>query len=109
MPKYTSQAVQPSLIENTTMVQNFIDDVPSTYYITPNSGYVLHDKRYDEPVFDEEGNETGEVILGYRTSTASCAAGYDFVANPWEFYAVLASEVPENQIYGTTEPETETI
>ena len=101
--------LNPTLIENTTMQVVFVDDRHYGYTITPNSGYVLHDKRYDEPVFDDNGNETGEVILGYRTSTASCPASYDFVANPWEFYAVPANSVPADQIFGTTEPETETI
>ena len=93
--------VIPSLIENTSMKLRTSDGKPTNYTITPNSGYVLHDKGYDEPVFDEEGNETGEFILGYRTSTASVGASYNFVINEREFYTVLASTVPEDQIFGT--------
>jgi hypothetical protein len=44
--------------------------------------------------------ETGEIILGYRTSTASCPASYDFTTNPREFYAVLESSIPADQIFG---------
>lgn len=92
-----------TLLENTTM-QLGVDSVTGQqkkYRITPNNGYVLHDKSYDIPVFDEiTGEETGEVILGYRTSTASCTIA-QFNSNFYEFYAVLRTEVPENQIFGT--------
>lgn len=94
--------VVPSLIENTSMKLRTSDGIPTHYTITPNSGYVLHDKGMDEPVLDDEGNETGEIVLGYRTSTASVGASYDWTENPREFYAVLASTVPENQIFGVT-------
>ena len=96
----TYESVIPTLIENTTMIMALNDGVPLNYRITPNEGYVLHDKNYDEPVFDENGNETGEVILGYRTATAGCGANYDFEANLREFYAVLRTSVPEDQIFG---------
>ena len=96
----TYEDVIPSLIENTVMQLALRDGTPSTYRITPIEGYVLHDKAYDYPLFDEEGNETGEIALGYRTSTAGCAATYDFETNPREFYTVLASSVPTDQIFG---------
>lgn len=100
----TYENVTPTLIENTTMQRVLNNGVFNCYYITPNSGYVLHDKTYDQPAFDEEtGEETGEVILGYRTSTASCPANYNFTTNPREFFAVLASTVPEDQIFGVVE------
>ena len=101
MAIYTSEPVTPSLIENTTMQKNFRDGVATTYYITPNEGYVLHDKRMDDEVIDEITlMPTGEVILGYRTSTASCHASYDFTVNPWEFYAVPENSVPADRIFG---------
>ena len=101
MAVYTNEPVIPSLIENTTMQRNFRDGVATTYYITPNEGYVLHDKGMDDAVIDEETfEETGEVLLGFRRSTASCAANYDFVANPREFYAVPEDSVPEDRIFG---------
>ena len=98
--------VTPTLIENTTMQKCFYNGEHTVYTITPNSGYVLHDKGMDEPVYDDDGNETGEVMLCYRRSTASCGANYDFSTNPREFYTVLESEVPADQIFGsTTKPE----
>lgn len=101
MATITKEPVIPTLIENTSMVKGYVDGVHKAYEITPNEGYVLHDKNYDLPVLDDEtGDETGEFILGYRTSTASCLANYDFTANPREFYAVLESEVPADQIFG---------
>lgn len=97
-----NEIVNPTLIPNTTM-QKYIDNdgVFRAYYITPNEGYVLHDKSYDEEVIDEVTLQpTGEIKLGYRTSTASCGANYDFVANPREFYTVPITDVPADQIYG---------
>ena len=98
----------PSMIENATMQKVTTENgVLIGYTITPNDGYVLHDKGMDEPVYDEEtGDPTGEVRLGYRRTTASCGANYDFVVNPREFYAVPENSVPADQIFGiTTKPE----
>ena len=94
------EPVIPSPIENATVTKGIVNGVHRNYRITPNEGYVLHDKGLDANVLDEDGNETGEIELGYRTSTASCPANYDFEANPNEYYTVLASTVPENQIHG---------
>ena len=81
--------ITPSLIENTSMQLNYINGVPTSYYITPNEGYMLHDKLYDQAEYDEETmSETGNIIKGYRRSTASCSADYDFTANPREFYII---------------------
>lgn len=98
----TREDLTTSLIENTSMKKVFHDDAHVQYEITPNEGYVLHDNTYDTPVFDEETfTETGEVVLGYRTSTASVSARYDFEANLRELYAVLATDVPADQIFDT--------
>lgn len=99
---WTTEPVTPSLIENTTMEKGINGEGEhKTYLITPVDGYVLHDKGYDTPVLDPiTYEETGEIKLGYRTSTASCAASYDFTANPREFYAVPADSVPADQIFG---------
>lgn len=102
--------LNPTLIENTSMQKIYRDGVHVQYGITPNENYVLHDITYDEPVYDEEtGDETGEVILGYRLSTATCSASYDFTTNPREFYAVPESSVPADQICDVTEPDHETV
>lgn len=72
------------------------------YYITPNEGYVLHDKRYDTIITDEEtGEET--VVLGYRRTTASCSKT-QFDNDTYEFYAVLEDSVPADQIRNATVP-----
>lgn len=99
------EPVTPSLIENTEMVKGILNDVHKTYEITPCEGYVLHDKRLDNEVIDEiTGEPTGEVILRYYEGTRTVPASYDFVANPWELYAVLRSSVPENDICDNTQP-----
>jgi hypothetical protein len=94
--------VNPSLIANTTMQKRFYDGVHKQYCITANDGYVLHDNTLDqyEGGFTEDGEPIGELLLGYTTTTCTCAASYDFATNPREFYAVLASDVPVDQIYG---------
>lgn len=91
----------PSFIANTTMQKVFVNEVHKQYRITPNEGYVLHDKSYDEEVIDPATMlPTGEIKLGYRTYPATCAASYDFVSNTREFYAVPRDSVPADQIYG---------
>jgi hypothetical protein len=100
---YTYEDVNPTLIANTTMKKRLRDGVPTTYTINANEGYILHDKGFDMPIFDEDGNETGEVTLGFRPpeSTASVPVSYDFTANPREFYAILETELPEGaEIFG---------
>lgn len=110
---YTYEDVIPSLIENTTMRKRLLNGVHRTYTINANDGYLLHDNTLDTPVIDEETwEETGEIILGFRPSsyTATCAANYDFAANPRGFYAIPESELPEGaEIWGNVTPPTETI
>lgn len=99
MAVVTYEDVNPSLIENTTMQKLLSDGVHRAYKISPVDGYVLHDNAGDWTEPDEiTGEET--TVLAFYTGTCSCAASYDFTANPREFYAVLASTVPENQIFG---------
>lgn len=96
-----------TLVENTTMQKVFINEIHKLYTITPNEGYVLHDKSYDAYAdYDDYGNGIGDVILGYRTSTASCTVA-QFEANTREFYAVPEDSVPADQIFGSTEPDHE--
>lgn len=98
---FTYEDVATTLVENTTMRIRLRDGVPYQYLITPNENYVLHDNTYDYIELDADGNPIEDTrVLGYRTSTASCAYAYDFTVNPRGFYAVLRSEVPENQIFG---------
>lgn len=88
-----------TLIANTTMQKMLSDGVHTGYEITPNEGYVLHDKGRD---WTEPNWETmeDELHLGYTRGSASCRVNYDFEANPREFYAVLESEVPADHIFG---------
>lgn len=99
MAVITYEDMNPALIANTTMRKLLSDGVHRVYDITPVDGYVLHDKARD---WEEEDPETFEMVtkLGYTTGTASCAASYDFTANPREFYAVPADSVPADQIFG---------
>lgn len=92
--------VNPTLIENTTM-QKYINSngVFLAYYITPIDGYVIHDKAADWTEFDDV---TGEEVtkLGYKRGMVTCAASYDFVANPREFFTVPEDTVPADHVFG---------
>lgn len=112
-------------IENTTARVRFRSTTSNevkSYRISPNDGYVLHDREYDIIEYDIDPI-TGEVIeisrrLGYRTTMASCGYNYDFTATTItddngvthtaygsrQFFAVPADSVPENQIYDITNP-----
>lgn len=95
------EILNPTPIANTTVEKVFRDEVHKQYRIAPNEGYVLHDKGYDEEIIDPITlMPTGEIKLGYRTTKATCAASYDFIANPNEYYAVPRDSVPSDQIYG---------
>lgn len=63
------------------------------YTILPADGYLLHEKNRDEIVFDDEGNETGEVKKGYTSGLITVFPNYDFEKNPREIYAVKETEI----------------
>ena len=95
----TYEEINPTPIENTTVRKILLDGVHRGHFIDANAGYVLHDKTLDAPEYDPETyEETGNILLGYSDDTKSCGTNYDWDANPREFYAVLRSSVPENQI-----------
>lgn len=86
-------------IPNTSMRKRILNDSEITYCITPNEGYLLHDKLYDEPILDESTmEETGKVILGFRKSTATVSVNYDFELNTRQFYAILETEKPTEPV-----------
>ena len=100
MADVVKENVTPTLIENTTMLLGYVNGVARAYEITPNDGYVLHDRLLDE--FEEFDEETGEgmgepIRLRCYEGTRTVGADYDFSANPREFFAVLRSEVDENK------------
>ena len=98
------------LIPNATVELNSF----SRYEITPNEGYVMHDKNYDIPIFDENTMEVTDYMLGYRPTTASIHINRDLSAREMldeagntvtayterEFFCKLITDVPENQIFG---------
>lgn len=82
------EEMTPSPIENATVKKAILNGVFSSYRISANEGYKLHDKILDDVKFDENGNETDKIILGYSEGTKSCGANYNWNENPREFYAV---------------------
>lgn len=96
MATITREDLIPTLIPNTTMQKIFRDGVFRQIGITPCEGYVLRDNTLDiYTELDEEGNPTGEPILGFYSGTRTVRYDYDFTANPREFCAVLIEDVPE--------------
>jgi hypothetical protein len=116
-----------SPIPNATVEKGYSNGVHKVYRISPNSGYVLHDTARDyidfRTVIDEETGEETVVeipMLGYGTF-CSCSASYAFTPiemldeagntvtayGDRRFYCKLATDVPENQIFGTVEPDHE--
>lgn len=113
MATYTYQDTTP-IVPNTVMRIRLRDGVPYQYLIKPVDGYVLHDSTYDTYDMDFSTMTEYLVCLGYRTTEGSVAASYDFSTGTMlddegnevtyygsrQFFTKLASEVPENQIYG---------
>lgn len=103
----TYEDVTPPIIANTIMKKRLYDGVFKQYTIKPIEGYVLHDNTLDyqtadpetgEPLFDENGNEL--ITQGFASGEKTCAATYNFVTNPREFFTVPESSVPADQIFG---------
>lgn len=94
--------METSFIENATMKRRFYENSTEVmkYRISPVEGYVLHDKRLDEIVMDEDGNETGEIRPGFRPypNYVSVGGNYDFDINEYEFYCVPADSIDEDQL-----------
>lgn len=59
-----------------------------SYRISPDRGYKLHEVTLDEALFDENGNETGKVRLGFTKSYITAGANYDFYKNERQIYAM---------------------
>ena len=115
-----TQMAQP-LVENTVMWEGRNDGVLQTYRIRAAEGYVMHDKRGDRIICDDEGNEIGSEPR-FRVGMALIPASYDFdnvVADTYngingviqvqkigmyEFYAIPASEVPVADTWDLNRP-----
>lgn len=77
------------MIKNVVIEEKIINS-KKIYKIYPEKGYKLHEKSRDEIAVDENGNETGEVLLGYTEGVITASADYDFAKNEREIYAVQA-------------------
>ena len=95
----TYEDVIPTPIANTTIQKRLADGVHRQYVVAPIDGYVLHDNRGCWTTIDEN---MGEEVTLHAFYSGNCTTGatYDFVANPYEFYAVPETEAPADQIFG---------
>lgn len=75
------------LIDNTICEAREEDNKTLSYRIRPAEGYKLHEITLDELLTDENGNETGEIKLGFTESYVTTGADYDFAKNKREIYA----------------------
>ena len=99
--KYNYLDIVPSFVENAQM-QLKVDELGNliAYRITPNEGYVLHDSSRDWHDVDPiTGVELEELILGYTTGTATCAATYDFDKNERCFCTERIEDIPAEHIF----------
>lgn len=76
------------LIHNIIYEAREFDGKVVSYKIRPADGYKLHEKNLDEPVFDENGNETNKIKLGYTTRFTTVDANYDWEKNERKIYAI---------------------
>jgi len=70
------------------VIKEVIINRKKIYKIYPEKGYKLHEKSRDEAIIDENGNETGEIKLGFTEGVITASGSYDFVKNEREIYAV---------------------
>lgn len=81
------KVIEP-LVENTLCEAREKNGKIVSYRIRPSEGYKLHEVTLDEMEFDEYGNETGNIRLGFTESYVTAGANYDFVTNERQIYAV---------------------
>ena len=99
MTIWTNEILNPSPIENTTIVKRYMDGIFKVYGVIPNERYILHDSLLDEIIYDSDTLEpTGEIVLRYYPGMRTVAADYNFTANSRKFYAVLRTDVPSDNI-----------
>ncbi len=83
-----------SIIKNTVIKERFSESGEKVnYIISPQKGYLLHEKSRDEAIFDENGVDTGEIKKGYTSGIVTVLANYDFEKNEREIYAVKEDEI----------------
>lgn len=80
------------LLPNITVRENYQDGELKFYELFPDEGYLLHIPSGDAPIFDEEGNPTGEVELYHTEGGNTELVGYDFESNPENYHADLKGE-----------------
>lgn len=131
---YTYEPME-TIVPNAVMRKAYNNGVFRSYWIKPADGYVLHDSSYDgyeyrpvlddfgDPVYDEYGTPVTEevVVLGYRPTEGSVGYNYDWTSfemldeagntvtayGSRQFFCKPIDEVPENQIFGVTQPQPE--
>lgn len=72
------EIVKPSPIPNATVAKVYNNSEFIIYQISPNNGFVLHDKEKDKV---QTNPATGEryTVVGYTRSSIQCDFNYDFM------------------------------
>lgn len=109
------------IIPNTTMQQYInLNGVASAYKITPNEGYVMHNKGRDFNAYDDFGNIIGRK-QGFTSAPTTCPITYDFTSfemtcdngqtvtayGTKEYFVIPENEIPTDQIFGSVTPKPE--
>lgn len=107
MAIYTTEINTNYNIPNITVYNKLKDGVLSAYQVIPNEGYVMYDSTANdtEPVLDENGDfmfdENGEMIVQPTRYYCRLAGIPLRLPNkPYDYVAVLETEVPADHIYG---------
>lgn len=83
-----------AIIANTVMKERYNENGEKVNYtISSAQGYLLHEKSRDETIFDENGNDTGEIKKGYTSGIVTVLANYDFEKNEREIYSVREDDI----------------
>lgn len=105
--------VNTEIVIDNVLIENIVLNGNQTgYRLTPNSGFVLHNKlrnitELDGSVTRRYGTGPTTVNVNYDFNTTTVIDGYT-AYGPNEYFARPRSEVAADQIYGL-KPETETI
>lgn len=75
------------LLPNITVKENYQYGELKFFELYPDKGYLLHIPSGDEPIFDDDGKETGEVKLYHTEGGNTELVGYDFEKNPENYHA----------------------
>ena len=101
MAEYTEAINTSYNIPNITVYNKYCDGVHYAYRVVPNEGYVMYDTTDENYIIDPETEEEIPVTYYYRV----CHIPIKYPNAPYNWCAVLESEVPADNIFGGNDHE----